>query len=199
MVSSPPRIEFRYLISHTLPGWLFSLEIMVILSHKVFACSPNSWKELLQSWQMLVSIVGILLVVGTLAGIIIDGVQHLIFDVFECLTAKRIHSRYKIYRIHDSIGTKEELDIFRYFVEESLWHYYEAYINTAIALIPALWIVHRLSNILRADLIWLYPVLMGIILTLAIEGILTYLQAREIEREMREELKRRHRHTSQPG
>ena len=148
---------------------------------------------------MLVSIVGILLVVGTLAGIIIDGVQHLIFDVFECLTAKRIHSRYKIYRIHDSIGTKEELDIFRYFVEESLWHYYEAYINTAIALIPALWIVHRLSNILRADLIWLYPVLMGIILTLAIEGILTYLQAREIEREMREELKRRHRHTSQPG
>ena len=105
--------------------------------------------------------------------------------------AKLRHSPYKIYLIYDTIKTKEELDIFRYFVEDSLWYYYEAYVNCAIALIPSLWIVPRLSEIVHADVIWLYPVLIGIIFALALEGILTYLQARELEREMREELKRR--------
>ena len=75
-----PRIDFRYLISHTFPGWLFSLEIIVIISHKTFACSINLWKELVKSWQSLLGIVGIFLVVGTLVGVIIDAVQHLIFD-----------------------------------------------------------------------------------------------------------------------
>jgi len=186
-----PRIDFRYLISHTFPGWLFSLEIIVIISHKTFACPINLWKELVKSWQSLLGIISIFLVVGTLVGVIIDGVQHLIFDLIEKIMAKARHSPYKVYLIHDMIRTKEELDIFRYFVEDSLWYYYEAYVNCAIALIPSLWIVPRLSEILHADVIWLYPVLIGIISALALEGILTYLQARELEREMREELKRR--------
>lgn len=151
------------------------LEIVVIIRPEIFACPIKSLKQLAQSWQLLVGISGIFLVIGTLIGVIIDGAQHFIFDVFGFFTTKLRHSRYKIYCIHDSVRTKDELDIFRYFVEESLWHYYETYVNTAIALIPSLWIVPRLSEILHADLIWLYPVLMGIIFTLAIEGILTRL------------------------
>jgi hypothetical protein len=139
-------MSYGLLLSHTFPGLL--LEIEVVLAFQFFTnvnlARYSSFVVDTGAAQSAVRIVALaiaMLVCATLLGIVIDGVHHWFWE-------RRIKK--EDYEIHKHIKSVEQMQIYIHFVEDDLWYYYEAYANTAIAMIPGLgllpyWLAHCLQ------------------------------------------------------
>ena len=72
-------LEFKELLSHTFPGFFFALSGFMLLD----VLSPKD----LTAWAFgtltnFVSAMGFIILLGTILGVLIDGIQHFIEDVF---------------------------------------------------------------------------------------------------------------------
>lgn len=145
------KFSFRHIISHTLPGIFFSLELLALLN----LTRPDQCEVIIK----IVSTAGgfiLLLVVGSFFGVIIDAFQHLIFEceysTRHCFKAaqrleKLLHlpestAAFKDVKRYEkpAIQTTEQLEIYDSLVNDEFYYYYEAWMNTAISL-SLLWIL----------------------------------------------------------
>lgn len=180
-------LKFGHLISHTFPGFILLFELVGLL-----ICVVPNIDELLilipkETFLGITIFTGIV-VVSTILGLIIDCINHFVFDKF--ITSTPI-----VYEIHKEIETKEQLDIFRYLIDDQIFYYYECYINIGISLIPGLFIIpYLLQKFLKLGCLGLVVscvVILGIIIVLFWEGKITYDQVNKHEEEFIENIRKR--------
>lgn len=121
-------MSYGLLLSHTFPGILLELEILVAFElftplnilGRIFNIENNITN--------LISLLIVAFVSATIFGFILDGIHH-------CLFRKLEGSDCKIYEV---ITKTEQMQIYKHFVEDDLWYPYEAYANIAIAMSPGI-------------------------------------------------------------
>lgn len=183
-------IRFGHLISHTFPGFILTLEIIIGLD--LLSSISIIWKiiEIIKVTSNLIAFLGIFYVIATILGLIIDAIQHFIVDSMQ--TIFHLEGRiYDFYLAHKKIKTSEQLNIYDYFCIDNLWFYYECYANTAISLLPGIFILPTIFHKLGITGVWVW--LSVIISTLCIiiliaEAVVTYKQSNQIENEFSESL-----------
>lgn len=84
-ISIPSQFEFKELLSHTFPGFFSALSIFMLIDY-FSAYDLTAWA--IGTFNGLIAFVGLILVVGTILGVIFDGIHHSfiendIFDKFE--------------------------------------------------------------------------------------------------------------------
>ncbi len=132
---------YSYLLSHTFPGLLFLVEILIFLH---FTICPNIFSKLM---GMVEHGSGILIIGGyafsTLLGTMLDGVQHFIFDFFVDMEGccknynetlkkneKDANAKYLALNNEDS-----RIKAYEHFIDDDLWYPYEAYSNIIVAMV----------------------------------------------------------------
>lgn len=125
-------LSYGNLISHTFPGLVLLLEI--VLAFKLFT-PIDGFKILLEIDFKVINIIALLIVLyifSTIVGIILDGIHHFIFK------KKEGWDGYEIYKVISSI---EQLQIYKKLVDEEYWYYYECYANIGISMIPGAFLI----------------------------------------------------------
>lgn len=86
-ISIPDQFEFKEMLSHTFPGFFLAFGLFMLIDY----LSPVNFTVLaMGSLTGLISFVGFIIIIGTILGVIIDGIHHTfieddIFDNFEAV------------------------------------------------------------------------------------------------------------------
>lgn len=98
-------LSFSKLISHVFPGFLFVLSIFMLIDS--FCINPGAYTiEISKGPEEFVAFIGIFLIVGTIMGIIIDGIQHIVITPFIDKRINRKEKMRKIKKIYGIINAK---------------------------------------------------------------------------------------------
>lgn len=76
MIPKASNVEFQYLLAHTFPGFFLALTLFMLLD----IWSPANLTSAIRDPEGLVSFAGFILVIGTILGIIIDGIHHIAIE-----------------------------------------------------------------------------------------------------------------------
>ncbi|MDD4162399.1 MAG: hypothetical protein PHW87_07955 [Methanothrix sp.] len=150
-ISIPTQIEFKEMLSHTFPGFFLAFSIFMLIDY----LSPDNFSN----WAMgsltgLVSFAGFIIIMGTILGVIIDGIHHTfieddIFDNFEAIhqLKKPIEEQLKA-NCHEysdnlsrhfflsKIGEKgASANVFENLLDQAYYRYSEFYSNIFVSLI----------------------------------------------------------------
>jgi len=124
--------SYGHLISHTFPGLLLGLELM--LAFKLF--TPFDAFHYLYSIDYKITnflvILIVIFVISTILGIILDGVHHYFFRRYEDYS--------KYYKIYELISNNTQLEICRQ-IDADFWYYYESFTNIAISMFPGIFLL----------------------------------------------------------
>ncbi len=124
--------SYSYLTSHTLPGLLAGLE--VILFFKLF--TPFDGFKVLFGIDYkaanLIALVAVIFVLSTLIGLIIDAIHHKLF--------RKLEDKLNTDEIYKYIKNADQLNIFTK-IDNDYWYYYEACANIMIAIAPGIVLV----------------------------------------------------------
>lgn len=156
-------IELRYyhLITHTLPGAVVVITTIAALYLLGPIVLPNYIHNNFGKFTGNLVVMGVgFIVFATIAGIVIDGVNHYIFSKY---TRKNEDADFKGY---ESIRNLDQLEIYKYLIDESYYYYYEAYSNTALSILPGIIIVPCCLHHIGIDKC--YAILVGIFLLLIV-------------------------------
>lgn len=169
---------YRYLISHTFPGFLFLLELLYFIK----IIKPNLWFFFTSLWTgntgNTIAIVIIFYAISTLLGFIIDVIHHFLYEDIEdledfkdflCLRIKE--SKYKNEMSKDyfqAISKLDDLEIYQHLVMDDYWYPYEACGNLSIVMVPGFFVV----VIWFFKISWFYSLWTGI---LAVFILLLYI------------------------
>lgn len=84
MAEIPSQISFSKLISHTFPGIFVAIGIFMIIYMMFLDSIKNTFlmEDISESWTLFIGVFGSLIFVGTIIGIIIDAIHHLIEEFF---------------------------------------------------------------------------------------------------------------------
>ena len=140
-ISIPSQFEFKELVSHTFPGFFLALSVFMLLD----VLSPKD----LTPWAFgtltnFLSAMGFIILLGTILGILIDGIQHMVEEkIFEaCQEFKKLKEEeqenlyplpgIKHFLYFKRIGGKDTFD----YLTDNYYRYAEFYGNIAISLIP---------------------------------------------------------------
>lgn len=84
MAEIPSQISFSKLISHTFPGVFVAVGLFMIIYMMFLDSIKNTFlmKNISESWTLFIGAFGGLIFVGTIIGIIIDAIHHLIEEFF---------------------------------------------------------------------------------------------------------------------
>lgn len=131
---------YSFLISHTFPGLLVLVELLLFYQWFV---NPNFCNYLKANWPTETSNVIVILILAyafsTLFGILLDSIHHFIEDIYN-----HKEKDGKFIAINDTFS----MDVYKHFLEDDLWYPYEAYANVGIAMTPGLFLlIHWLSRI----------------------------------------------------
>lgn len=151
-VSIPDQFEFKELLSHTFPGFFSAFSIFMLIDY----LSPVNFTVLaMGSLSGLISFAGFIIIIGTILGVIIDGIHHTfieddVFDNFEavrilkmpihnqlelgCPTYHTILSRHFFLPRVGNKGAKEAIDLENH-LDEAYYRYSEFYSNIFISLV----------------------------------------------------------------
>jgi hypothetical protein len=120
---------YGFLLSHTFPGSLVLIEILLCLE---WFAGIDVWVSLKQVWSAGAGSTIFFLILGyalsTLLGNILDGTHHFFFEDFLRQQVKEE----KFNAISDNLT----MDIYKHFLEDDLWYPYEQYANISFAMIP---------------------------------------------------------------
>ncbi len=118
---------YRYLISHTFPGLLLLVELLLFLQNTAY---PNIFMSPLPD-----KYIAILILAGysfsTLLGTMLDGIQHSIFDLFIDPRTDKESIKNKFIAIKNN---DKDMEVYKHFIEDDFWYPYEAYANISIAM-----------------------------------------------------------------
>lgn len=76
MLPKASNFDFQYLLAHTFPGFFLALTFFMLLD----IWSPANLNSAIRDPEGLVSFAGFILVIGTILGIIIDGIHHIAIE-----------------------------------------------------------------------------------------------------------------------
>lgn len=195
------KFSFRHIIAHIIPGVLLSIELLLFL----YLVSPMPISKNVLFSNNTAMVIFFLIIGGIFFGILLDAFQHCLFEdlqgtkflskVFSRMrlpiSYKDIERRKNFSKI--SIKTRDQLIIYDYLVNELYYFYYEAWINLALSLIPLFGVLPFLF------IKWLIPIpwlIISLIISficifvLLYEGIVTYYDYSEEEREILEGFKK---------
>ena len=142
---------YRYLLSHTLPGLIFGIEVILTL----YWFSDLPVKSVIKAWFTLHPSIIILIgyAVSTLLGFIVDGIHHFVFeDLLEIriiiyikhlwnksrlrkyarwfyplqFTSKESEKKFKAF------CNENKMEIYSHYIEEDYYYPYETYANISI-------------------------------------------------------------------
>jgi len=129
-------MSYGLLLSHTFPGLLFGLEILLAFALFTKINIVNLLFSIENNTSNLIAIFIAVFVSATLLGFILDGIHHFIFeDVYEKIVLKDNPYNLKLFQV---IKNAEQMHIYKHFLEDDLWYPYEAYANIGIAMLPGL-------------------------------------------------------------
>jgi hypothetical protein len=129
-------MSYGLLLSHTFPGLLFGLEILLAFELFTKINIINLLFLIENNASNLIAIFIAVFVSATLLGFILDGIHHFIFeDVYEKIVLKKNPYNLKLFQL---IKNAEQMHIYKHFLEDDLWYPYEAYANIGIAMLPGL-------------------------------------------------------------
>jgi hypothetical protein len=123
---------YNFLLSHTFPGLLVLIEILLALQ---WFAKLEVLKFLQKIWSTTQTGNTIILLVlayafSTLLGIILDGVHH--FFLEDIWDIRQQEKEEKFNAISDNL----KMDVYKHFLDDDLWYYYEAYANISFAMFP---------------------------------------------------------------
>ena len=183
-------MSYGLLLSHTFPGLL--LEVEVIIAFRFFTKLDMPLYSMLfggvtENYSMLraaATLAG-MFIVATLLGIVIDGIHHWIYEGLW-----RKEADYEIYKY---IRNTQQMQIYIHFVEDDLWYYYEAYANTGIAMIPGFFLTgYWLIWLLQPHWLFTFTALaiyIFLLIVTFIEVIHTKQEVEEVEKSLVENFK----------
>lgn len=117
---------YSYLLSHTFPGLLFLVEILLFLKFTVY----SNISTLFLSDKLIVILILAGYAFSTLLGTMLDAMQHCFFDIIDP-DIKKEHIKEKYLAIKN--GDKD-MGVYKHFIEDDLWYPYEAYANISVAM-----------------------------------------------------------------
>jgi hypothetical protein len=143
----PAGIEFQHLLSHTFPGFLSAITLFMLID----IWSPVDLTSLvIKDLTGLINFVGFILLIGTILGIIIDGIHHSIVEdgIFdrlmdmndihdirrECATICGVNKNISHHYFFSKMKS-DAVNISTYFVK-GYYCYSEFYSNTFLSLLP---------------------------------------------------------------
>ncbi len=160
------RKMYNYLLSHTFPGLILTLQIIFALqwftSYDIFGLFN---KLLIGEAGVIIVVLLIIYAISTLFGIIVDGIHHFLFEdvyeLFKKLLSKKPKSQLSNEAIIDE-DDKTFYDCFPYNISyevyqdrivDDYWYYSEAYANISIVMVPGFYLLyHWLCKILKVCL-----------------------------------------------
>lgn len=172
---------YKFLISHTFPGLLVLIEIL--LCYQWFV-DNNFWTYLQQKWPAETGTIIIILILSyafsTLLGLIVDSVHHFIHDLYEkiakIILPDNVNQDDK--NEYDAIKDTLSLEVYNSYIDDDLYYYYEAYSNICVAMVPGLFLFwHWLSSVpnLKSQHFWIAMSIYTIILIITfVEAIWTF-------------------------
>jgi hypothetical protein len=86
-----PELDFQHLLAHTFPGFFSSITLFMLLDY----WSPYPLTSKIMSVEGLVGLAGFILVIGTILGIILDGIHHIVLEDGIFSNLDEIKSMYK--------------------------------------------------------------------------------------------------------
>lgn len=123
---------YSFLLSHTFPGLLALIEILLALQWfaelDVLTFLQKIWSTT-QTGNIIILLI-LAYAFSTLLGIILDGVHHFFLEDIWDIKQKEKDEKFKA--ISDSL----KMDVYKHFLDDDLWYYYEAYANISFAMIP---------------------------------------------------------------
>lgn len=123
---------YSFLLSHTFPGLLVLIEILLALQWfaklDVLTFLQKIWSTT-QAGNIIILLI-LAYAFSTLLGIILDGVHHFFLEDIWDIKQKEKDEKFKA--ISDSL----RMDVYKHFLDDDLWYYYEAYANISFAMIP---------------------------------------------------------------
>lgn len=178
-------IRFGNIISHTFPGIILMMEVIIgfdlLTDKRICYTLFNEMKNV----PNLIALLIVYTVIATMFGLIIDATQHFFTDIIQSIIHKG--KNYKFFIAHKKIKNIEQLNIYDYFCIDNLWYYYECYANTALALIPGIFVAPKVISIMGINKPWNWLASVSIlifIIILTVEACITYLQSAQVEKEI---------------
>lgn len=123
---------YSFLLSHTFPGLLVLIEILLAL-HWFARLDVLPFLQKIWSTAQAGNIIILLILAyafSTLLGIILDGVHHFFLEDIWDIKQKEKDEKFKAFS--DNL----RMDVYKHFLDDDLWYYYEAYANISFAMIP---------------------------------------------------------------
>jgi len=120
---------YSYLTSHTFPGLLAGLEVIIFF--KLFT-PRDGFKILFEIDYNAANLIVLLIVIyvlSTLMGLIVDAIHHRLF--------RKLEEQLKTEEIYRYIKNGEQLSIFIK-IDNDYWYYYETCANIMIAILPGI-------------------------------------------------------------
>ncbi|MDE1921645.1 MAG: hypothetical protein KGJ09_04345 [Candidatus Omnitrophica bacterium] len=125
---------YSYLLSHTFPGLLFLVEILMFLRSTIRADIIH----LLLNKDYLVILILFGYAVSTLLGTMLDGVQHCFFDCFiDPIVEAKDGDKYDMCaerKFKVLFSQDKSMEMYKHFVEDDFYYPYEAYANISVAM-----------------------------------------------------------------
>lgn len=123
---------YTFLLSHTFPGLLVLIEILLALQWfaklDVLTFLQKIWSTT-QTGNIIILLI-LAYAFSTLLGIILDGVHHFFLEDIRDIKQEEKDEKFK------SISDNLRMDVYKHFLDDDLWYYYEAYANISFAMIP---------------------------------------------------------------
>ena len=183
------KLSFGQIISHVFPGFVF---LLLLVIYHYAEKGQTIFKGIVgQQWNDQGAVFIIFIFLGTIAGVLIDALRHLIDEyLLEKVVFKRKKNDWRL------LWFKEEyqLKVYAYFVCEQVFYYYEAYGNLIIATIPVYWII----PLLKINIIWSYAIVLFIHISLLIEARNTYKDYFDTHNEVIDSFKSNNDHNDLP-
>jgi len=76
MANQSPDIDFQHLLAHTFPGFFSAITLFMLLDF----WSPKNLTAVVLTPEGLIGFAGFVLIIGTILGIILDGIHHMILE-----------------------------------------------------------------------------------------------------------------------
>ena len=127
-------MSYGLLLSHTLPGLLFGLEMLLVFQlFTKFRIIDFLYSIENNTGNLIIGLV-VVFVLATLLGFMVDGIHHLLEEFIWKRIKKTNFDEADLYRV---IKTNTQIQIYKQVLED-IWFPYEAYANLGLAMLPGI-------------------------------------------------------------
>ena len=147
---------YKYLLSHTFPGMLLGIEILIVLQWFAGYKITELLEHILSSSAgNIVIFVVVAYAFSTSLGFIIDAVHHFLYeDLPEIIDKKKHGDENDETNKFDVITNADIMKMYVHFVDDDLYYPYEAWANLSIVMFPGIFLLcYWLLSIMKLNVV----------------------------------------------